>query len=289
MLKHILCSGLLLLCIVLDGTFAQPCQTIVRRDARSLSTTEWNRFIRALQSIKQQNLESFAAQPTDFIAFASLSTMIDQLNSTSPWFAGRLSDQLTTVVDTVRTDNLMNTTNNVLLTNFLATQRPASGIFAPFDVLANIHRIYRQRIHNTPLFLPWHRQIVNALESALREVDPGLSVPYWDWSRDASAPQRAMVWRWMGTSAGTGDGENAPCIPNGPFVGWQGLDEIGAAVCIRRGFDGRTGYAEVGSVTPFPCMQQIVETSATFEEFQRRLTVVHDQFHFWIGYLEYFE
>src|SRR2546423_915811 len=34
-------------------------------------------------------------------------------------------------------------------------------------------------------FLPWHREICNRLESLLREVDPLLSLHYWDWTTDA--------------------------------------------------------------------------------------------------------
>ncbi|KUL21465.1 tyrosinase family protein [Streptomyces regalis] len=40
--------------------------------------------------------------------------------------------------------------------------------------------------HMTPSFLPWHRQFVLDLESALQRVDPSVTVPYWDWTRDRS-------------------------------------------------------------------------------------------------------
>ena len=33
-------------------------------------------------------------------------------------------------------------------------------------------------------FLPWHREICNRLEALLREVDPQLSLHYWDWETD---------------------------------------------------------------------------------------------------------
>jgi hypothetical protein len=33
-------------------------------------------------------------------------------------------------------------------------------------------------------FLPWHREICNRFESLLREVDPELSLHYWDWTTD---------------------------------------------------------------------------------------------------------
>jgi len=39
-------------------------------------------------------------------------------------------------------------------------------------------------VHGQPEFLPWHREIVNRLEGLLREIDPRLSLHYWDWTQD---------------------------------------------------------------------------------------------------------
>lgn len=39
-------------------------------------------------------------------------------------------------------------------------------------------------VHGTPEFLPWHRELCNRLEEMLREVDPRLSLHYWDWTQD---------------------------------------------------------------------------------------------------------
>jgi len=39
-------------------------------------------------------------------------------------------------------------------------------------------------VHSGPAFISWHRVIVNRLEQLLREVDPGLSLHYWDWTTD---------------------------------------------------------------------------------------------------------
>jgi hypothetical protein len=42
-------------------------------------------------------------------------------------------------------------------------------------------------VHRGPEFLPWHREIVNRFEGLLREVDPRLSLHYWDWTQDPRA------------------------------------------------------------------------------------------------------
>jgi hypothetical protein len=39
-------------------------------------------------------------------------------------------------------------------------------------------------VHGGPAFIPWHREICNRLEALLREVDPELSLHYWDWTTD---------------------------------------------------------------------------------------------------------
>src|SRR5437588_2752771 len=44
-----------------------------------------------------------------------------------------------------------------------------------------------QDVHGGPAFLVWHRELTNRLEGLLREVDPQLSLHYWDWTTDPRA------------------------------------------------------------------------------------------------------
>jgi len=42
-------------------------------------------------------------------------------------------------------------------------------------------------VHGGPAFLPWHRELCNRFEALIREVDPDLSLHYWDWTTDPRA------------------------------------------------------------------------------------------------------
>jgi hypothetical protein len=58
---------------------------------------------------------------------------------------------------------------------------------AVWDKQEDIHKSAHaggQDVHDGPAFLPWHRELVNRFEVLLREVDPQLSLHYWDWTTD---------------------------------------------------------------------------------------------------------
>lgn len=39
-------------------------------------------------------------------------------------------------------------------------------------------------VHGGPAFVPWHRELCNRFEALLRQVDPTVSLHYWDWTTD---------------------------------------------------------------------------------------------------------
>ena len=48
-------------------------------------------------------------------------------------------------------------------------------------------------VHGGPEFVPWHREIVNRLEEMLRQINPQLSLHYWDWTQDPRAIPNANL------------------------------------------------------------------------------------------------
>lgn len=79
------------------------------------------------------------------------------------------------------------------------TQSPIDPSLSYYDQFVRFHQlaVLRTRLelghsiaHQSPSFLPWHRKLVLTFEAALREVarDPVLTLPYWDWTDEASLP-----------------------------------------------------------------------------------------------------
>lgn len=69
-------------------------------------------------------------------------------------------------------------------------------------------------VHFCPAFLPWHRELVARMEADLREIDPALSLHYWDWTQDpTNAPDgqggfvNLFTPAFMGNAIGPGSTE----------------------------------------------------------------------------------
>jgi peptidoglycan hydrolase-like protein with peptidoglycan-binding domain len=51
-----------------------------------------------------------------------------------------------------------------------------------WDKQDQIHQV--THVHGGPAFIPWHRELVNRFEALLRQIDPTVSLHYWDWQTD---------------------------------------------------------------------------------------------------------
>jgi tyrosinase len=68
--------------------------------------------------------------------------------------------------------------------------------------------------HMAPTFFPWHRQFLLTFERDLQMIDPGVSIPYWDWIRDRSASSPLWGADFMGGNGRDSDGQ----VMTGPFA-----------------------------------------------------------------------
>ncbi len=89
------------------------------------------------------------------------------------------------------------------------TDFPAGGVSYWFKQ-DEIHQA--THVHGGPAFLPWHRELCNRFEVMLRQVDPDLSLHYWDWNQD---PGPLFTSTFMGNADGNVNGGAV----GGPLLG----------------------------------------------------------------------
>ena len=103
------------------------------------------------------------------------------------------------------------------------------------------------RIHNKEHFFPWHRLFLLNFENLLAQVDPNVTLPYWDWSLSHKSPWRSSaldIWTALPWGPG-GDGDKlTQCVISGPFASskWSVATRDGRKSCLRRKFNGRITY-----------------------------------------------
>ncbi|GAB0490333.1 hypothetical protein MMPV_001567 [Pyropia vietnamensis] len=149
------------------------------------------------------------------------------------------------------------------------------GTFASF---VPRHANFADDAHFGAQFLPWHRLYLLELEGALRSIDPSVSLPYWDWSLDATSPATSPVW---GTTylGGSRPGE---CIPDGPFRGIRGRHPTDH--CISRGFTSGSPNGMAGMTFEEPSvLAALVSDTTSYDAFAIALELAHNLPHVAVG------
>lgn len=67
------------------------------------------------------------------------------------------------------------------------------GKISVWDSLTKTHLEFMHFAHGKSRFFPWHRAYVLVLERKLREINPNISIPYWDWTYDWEAPLKSPI------------------------------------------------------------------------------------------------
>lgn len=135
-----------------------------------------------------------------------------------------------------------------------------------YQYFANWHGvIFGLCIHHLPLFPPWHRAYLYYFEQALREVEPTVALPWWDWTASAAIPAAY-------TDAKDAQG-NANVLLKAPIKPWGPAK--GPAETNRE-----VGVAPVQG-PPYELTYALAATS--YSDFNKRLWEVHDTVHVWVG------
>ncbi|MDX6227178.1 MAG: hypothetical protein QOI76_568 [Frankiales bacterium] len=141
------------------------------------------------------------------------------------------------------------------------------------DIHKNAH-LAGVNVHVGPGFVPWHREIVNRLEQLLREVDPELSLHYWDWSVDPRSTASGRVNLFTPTFMGSDQGD-----AGAPFGAYEST-EGGGHTHIWRQVNG--GSASLSS-SPVSLSDATVTGSPTWEDFNNNIQQTHSDAHGFVG------
>ncbi|MEU8438426.1 tyrosinase family protein [Streptomyces sp. NPDC029216] len=94
--------------------------------------------------------------------------------------------------------------------------------------------------HMSPSFFPWHRSYLLEFERRLRELDPRISIPYWDWTADSSPVSSLWAEDFLGGTGRAGDHQ----VMTGPFAhergNWTITEGVSEAPFLTRNL-GRPG------------------------------------------------
>jgi tyrosinase len=157
-----------------------------------------------------------------------------------------------------------------------------------YQFFAGEHGIPQFRCqHGTPLFLPWHRAYLYTLELTFRDLTPGFTLAYWDWTSEQSHGAGIPT---AYTDATGGDGNPNPLL-------W-GAADISGQMIERLQQNPQTADVFDFSVTPPRTLRQpddpsglpsadqvqaIIAESSTFSDFSQRIEDVHNSVHGWAG------
>ncbi|MFD0007887.1 tyrosinase family protein [Streptomyces sp. NPDC127178] len=145
--------------------------------------------------------------------------------------------------------------------------------------------------HRSPSFLPWHRRFLLAFERELQQVNPDVTLPYWDWSTDSTPESSLWASDFMGGGGRSRDGQ----VMSGPFAHISGRWSIDAQIdtrpFLRRalGGGGRSlpTRADIESVLEVDTYDAPPwnSTSRGFRNFLEgwRGVNLHNRVHVWVG------
>jgi hypothetical protein len=155
-----------------------------------------------------------------------------------------------------------------------------NGVYANY---VSIHGNNAGLAHGGCYFLPWHREFLYRFERELNKIVPGVTVPFWDWTKVVSGRRinEAFANDPVWTTRMGGANGNGP-IPNAPFSGWS----AGGQTCRRDFFAGNGNVGGDGDSYTFASSEQlstVATGSDSYADFVVFLEGQHNNPHVAIG------
>lgn len=127
--------------------------------------------------------------------------------------------------------------------------------------------------HGRPIFLPWHRAYLYFFELTLRDHQPDLTLPWWDWTADRAIPPAYDAQQVSGQPNPLYSAKVDPvAIAQGKKAG-----DVKGPVTVR--FPGQPGSP------PLPTAADVnaVLALGSFLDFTHQLEQLHNNVHVWVG------
>ena len=107
-----------------------------------------------------------------------------------------------------------------------------------YEKIGKVHTV----VPGKELFFPWHRWYVLTFENLLRQIDCRITIPYWDWTKDAAHWTRGSEIEdvWNPGPHGLGGNGVFPinCVMDGSFKkGEYSLPQSAGGNCLKRHFN----------------------------------------------------
>jgi hypothetical protein len=152
-------------------------------------------------------------------------------------------------------------------------------------------------VHHGPAFLPWHRELCNRFEALLREVDPDVSLHYWDWTTDprasadgAGGTTNLLTPQFMGSASGRIGAPFGAFDHNNVFAGSREQTNNAADPPMAITREVMSGPpSELNLFDSYMTDAQLMAVGATkpaasqFHDFRVLMEDMHDAIHSYIG------
>jgi tyrosinase len=145
---------------------------------------------------------------------------------------------------------------------FKTLKKATTGNPSILNRLSATHLKNNDFIHAGPNFLPWHRLFIRRLEGELQKIEPKFALHYWDWTKDARAPEQSVILK----NNYYGGNSNGRCLKTTTFG--QVYAGVPTRHCLTRQY---ASGASPGAFYPRAITDAIINQYSTFQDFAMAL------------------